>query len=143
MVSTSLSSCITDISTIKSSASILIDLTPLAVLPIALTVFSWKRIHLPFEDAISNSLSPKVSRAEMSSSPSSKDIAILPFLRMLSNSLSLVFFILPLRVASTRLPLRSCSSVIGSITVTRSPCSTFKRLLTVRPRAILLASGIS
>ena len=76
--------------------------TPLAGRPMGRASFSSKRMDLPCLVAIIMSLLPNVICTLISTSPSSKPMAIMPVLRMLANSFKSTRLTLPKRVHIVR-----------------------------------------
>ncbi|MPN32679.1 hypothetical protein SDC9_180159 [bioreactor metagenome] len=129
-------------STTASSSASLIERTPTASLPIALTSFSLKRMLWPLRVPMMKSSSPPENRTPMSSSSSLRPTALSPVLRMFAKSDSFVFLITPLRVAITRY-LSSSLSLTGSTADTDSPPASCSRFTIATPLAERPASGIS
>ena len=121
------------IETTLSSSSIFIDLTPNDFLPVSLISLTLNLIHFPNAETNIASSSSSAILTSISSSPSLRAVAILPFFMMLSYSLRSVFFTRPFFVANKSFPV--CPFALGMIALTFSSASTGIRLTTARPFA--------
>ena len=117
-------------------------MTPLAVLPIALTLDSLNLINFPAEDANKISLLPSVIAVPINRSSSSKLIALIPDFHFLAKRLNLVFLVIPFLVA-IKINLSSENSSTGKISLTLSSSSKLSMLTNGLPFDVLEATGIS
>ena len=119
-----------------------IPLTPLAVLPIALTLVSLNLMSLPADEASKISFLPSVIAVPTNLSSSSKFIALMPDFHFLANKLKFVFFVIPFLVA-IKINLSSENSSTGKISLTLSSSSRLSIFTKGLPLEVLDATGIS
>ena len=117
-------------------------MTPLAVLPIALTFDSLNLINFPADDAKRISLVPSVIAVPINLSSSSKFIALIPDFHFRSKRLKLVFLVIPFLVAM-KINFLSENSSTGSMSLTLSSSSRLSILTSGLPLDVLDATGIS
>ena len=117
-------------------------ITPIDVLPVALTSFSLNLIHWPCLVTIIISIESLVTFTSISSSSSLKFIACRPDFLIFLYSLISVFLTNPFFVAVNKY-VSSSNSLIVIIAVILSPGISWIRLIIAVPRAVLPLSGIS
>ena len=108
-----------------------------------LTSFSLNLTNLPLLAPITISLFPSVLLTLINSSSSLRTIAIFPLFLILSNSLILVRFTIPFRVANIKYLVKSSSCFIFIIELMFSSFSSGNILIIGKPLDCLENSGIS
>ena len=116
--------------------------TPLAVLPIGLTLDSLNLINFPADEANKISFLPSVIAVPINLSSSSRFIALIPDFHFLAKRLRLVFFVIPFLVA-IKINLSSENSSTGKISLTLSSSSNLSMFTKGLPFDVLDATGIS